>query len=122
VDPVADLELGLAEDLPVGLGGEQLGDALDLVLDDGHETLLDPVGLVALLGRQREGDPGHGAAFREESVKRSGRRIDVLRCTKFSTYNRDAHPECRSCRFWGLRPPEASCKMVRRPPVVRGHR
>jgi hypothetical protein len=92
VDPVSDLELGLAEDLAVGLGGEQLGDALDLVLDDGQEATLDPVGLVALLGGQVEGDPEHGAAFHEEQVKRFGRRIDVPRCTKFPTYNRDAHP------------------------------
>jgi hypothetical protein len=92
VDPVADLELGRAEDLAVGLGGQELGDAPDLVPDHGQEPLLDPVGLVALLGRQWEGDPGHGSAFREERVKRFGRLINSLRCTRFSTYNRDAHP------------------------------
>jgi hypothetical protein len=92
VDPIANLELGLAEDLAVGLGGEQFGDALDLVLDEGHQAMFDPVGLVALLRCEREGDPRHGMAFHEELVKRFGRRIDVLRCTKFSTYNRDAHP------------------------------
>jgi hypothetical protein len=54
VDPVADLELGRAEDLAVGLGGEELGDASDLVADHGQEPLLDPVGLVALLGCQIE--------------------------------------------------------------------
>jgi hypothetical protein len=52
VDAVPDLELRLAEDLAVGLGGEQLGDASDLVADHGEQPLLDPVGLVALLGRQ----------------------------------------------------------------------
>jgi hypothetical protein len=93
VDAVSDLELGGAEELPLGLGGEQLGDPLDLVLDGREQASLDPVGLVALLGRQREGDPGHGTAFREGTVKKIGRRIDVLRCTKFSTYNRDAHPD-----------------------------
>jgi hypothetical protein len=104
MDPVSDLELGLAEDLAVGLGGEQLGDASDLVLDDGQEATLDPVGLVALLGGQVEGDPGHGTAFHEESVKEFGRRIDVLRCTKFPTHNRDAHPGTRSAG--GIRLPE----------------
>jgi hypothetical protein len=34
-----------------------------------------------------------GGAFREETVKRSKRRIDVSRCTKFPTYIRDAHPD-----------------------------
>jgi len=92
VDAVSDLELGLAKDLAIGLGGEQLGDALDFVLDNGHETELDAVGLVSLLGGQVERDSWHEPAFHEETVKRFGRRIDSLRCTKFSTYNRDAHP------------------------------
>jgi hypothetical protein len=60
VDPITDLELGLAEDLSVRLGGEQLGDALDFVLDDGQETTLDPVGFVALFGRQIEWETEHG--------------------------------------------------------------
>jgi hypothetical protein len=60
MDPIADLELGLAEDFSVRLGGEQLGDALELVLDDGQETTLDPVGLVALFGRQIEWKTKHG--------------------------------------------------------------
>jgi len=51
VDAVSDLEFGLAKDLAIGLGGEQLGDALDFVLDNGHETELDAVGLVSLLER-----------------------------------------------------------------------
>jgi hypothetical protein len=59
VDPVADLELGLAEELPVGLGGEQFGDALDLVLGDREQTSLDPVGFFALLRRQIERETGH---------------------------------------------------------------
>jgi hypothetical protein len=59
VDPIADLELGLAEDLTVRLGGEQLGDALDLVLNDGQETTLDPVGLVALFRRKIEWETEH---------------------------------------------------------------
>jgi hypothetical protein len=42
------------------LRGEQLGDALDLVLDDGQETMLDPVGFVALFGRQIEWETEHG--------------------------------------------------------------
>jgi hypothetical protein len=54
VDAVPDLELGGAEDLPIGLGGEQLGDPLDLVLDGREQAALDPVGLVALVGRQIE--------------------------------------------------------------------
>jgi hypothetical protein len=54
VDAVADLELGGPEELPIGLGGEQLGDPLDLVLDGGEQASLDPVGLVALIGCQVE--------------------------------------------------------------------
>jgi hypothetical protein len=60
MDPVSDLELGLAEDLAVGLGGEEFGDASDLVGDEIQQATLDPVGLVALLGRQIEGEAGHG--------------------------------------------------------------
>jgi hypothetical protein len=54
VDAVSDLELGGPEELRVGLGGQQLGDAPDLVTDGGEQTLFDPVGLVALLGSQVE--------------------------------------------------------------------
>jgi hypothetical protein len=54
VDPVSDLELGGPEELCIGLGGEQFGDPLDLILDSGEEPSLDPVGLVALLGCQIE--------------------------------------------------------------------
>jgi len=50
VDPVADLELGLAEDLSVGLGGEQLGDPSDFLADHVEQASLDPVGLIELLG------------------------------------------------------------------------
>jgi hypothetical protein len=49
---VANLELGLVVDLAVGLGGEQIGDVLDLGLDDFQEAVLDPVVLVALFGIQ----------------------------------------------------------------------
>jgi hypothetical protein len=59
MDPVADLELGLAEELAVGLGGEQFGDPLDLLLDDREQAPLDPVGFVALLGRQIEWESDH---------------------------------------------------------------
>jgi len=52
MDAVPDLELGLAEDLAIGPGGEQLGDAADLVGDHGEQAPLDPVGLVALFARQ----------------------------------------------------------------------
>jgi hypothetical protein len=54
VDAVSDLELGGAEELPIGPGGEQLGDPLDLVLDGREQASLDPIGLVALFGRQIE--------------------------------------------------------------------
>jgi hypothetical protein len=59
VDPVADLELGGAEELSVGLGGEQLGDPLDLILEGRHQASLDPVGFVELLGRQIQWESGH---------------------------------------------------------------
>jgi hypothetical protein len=111
VDPVPDPELGLAQDLAVGPGGEQFGDALDLVLDDGEQTLLDPVGFVALLRRQIEGETGHGAAFREETVKRSRGRIDDSRSTKFPTYIRDAHPR-RSLVITLAYPVRAICCII----------
>jgi hypothetical protein len=60
VDAVPDLELGGAEELPIGLGGEQLGDPLDFALDGRQQASLDPVGLIALLGRQVEWEAGHG--------------------------------------------------------------
>jgi hypothetical protein len=59
VDPVADLELGVAEELAVGLGGEQFGDAPDLVTDRREQAAFDPVGFVALLGCQIEWESGH---------------------------------------------------------------
>jgi hypothetical protein len=59
VDSIADLELGLTEELAVGLGGEQLGDAPDFVPDGGEQASLDPVGFVALLGGQIEWESGH---------------------------------------------------------------
>jgi hypothetical protein len=72
MDPIADLELGLAEDLAVWLGGEQFGDALDLVLNDGHQTPLDPVGFVALLGREIECETGHGEPSVKERFRNRG--------------------------------------------------
>jgi hypothetical protein len=48
VDSVADLELGLAEELVVGLGGEQLGDPPEFVLGGLTEGVEDPPGLVVL--------------------------------------------------------------------------
>ena len=54
MDAASDLDLGGAEELPLGLGGEQLGDPLDLDLDGREQTSLDPVGLIALFGRQIE--------------------------------------------------------------------
>jgi hypothetical protein len=63
MDAVSDLELGGAEELPLGLGGEQLGDPLDLVLDGREQASLDPVGLVALFGRQIERGAGHAGGL-----------------------------------------------------------
>jgi hypothetical protein len=59
MDTVADLELDGAEELSVGLGGEQFGNPLDLILDGREQTSLDPVGFVALLRRQIEWESGH---------------------------------------------------------------
>jgi hypothetical protein len=54
VDTVSDLELGGPEELGIGLGGEKLSDASDLVADGRQQPTLDPVSLVALLGCQIE--------------------------------------------------------------------
>jgi len=77
VDAVSDLELGRPEELCVGLGGEEFGDAPDLVPDDGEQAPFSPVGLVA----PDRGRGGHERAFREGTARRSGRRIDALCCT-----------------------------------------
>jgi hypothetical protein len=58
VDEVADLELGGAEELAVGLGGEELG----------HLADLDPGGLEGLLGE----DPGAFLLFGSQVGRRHG--------------------------------------------------
>jgi hypothetical protein len=63
VDTVSDPEFGGPEELGIGLGGEQLRDAPDLVTDGREPPPLDPVGLVALLGSQIEGKAGHGVGL-----------------------------------------------------------
>src|SRR6516162_3733931 len=58
VDEVPNLELGLAKELAIGFGGQQLGDRADLVADGLHQDAFDPLGLVLLFGGEREA--GHG--------------------------------------------------------------
>jgi hypothetical protein len=59
MDQVAELELGGAEELFVGLGGEQLGDGAEVVLGGGLERLEQLLGAAGLLlGEMGE---GHGA-------------------------------------------------------------
>jgi hypothetical protein len=60
VHPVADLELGLPEELVVGLRGEQLGQPAQLVLDGGAEDLEEALGFGGLF-RREEGDV-HGVS------------------------------------------------------------
>jgi hypothetical protein len=59
VDTVSDLELGGPQELSIGLGGEKLSDASDLVADGRKQPTLDAVSLVALLGCQVEWEAGH---------------------------------------------------------------
>jgi hypothetical protein len=49
---VADLELGRAEEMPIGLGGEQLGHPADLVLGGPEALLGEDLGALLLLGSQ----------------------------------------------------------------------
>src|SRR5262249_13012674 len=58
VDEVPDLELGLAKELPIGFGGQQLGDRANVVADGLHQDTLDPLGLVLLFRGERAA--GHG--------------------------------------------------------------
>ena len=59
MDPVADLELGLPEELPIGFGGEQFGEATEVGVGGLLQSLIDPLGQFGLLGGQ--GEPGHGS-------------------------------------------------------------
>jgi hypothetical protein len=52
VDEVADLELGGAEELPVGSGGEQLGHLAEFALGGGDGPLVEDLGALLLLGGQ----------------------------------------------------------------------
>jgi hypothetical protein len=62
VDEVADLELGLAEDLGVGLGGQQAGEGQDLGVGGGLEGVVDAPGFGLLV----VGEVHHGDSFAEE--------------------------------------------------------
>ena len=61
MDQVADLELGGAEELMVGLDGEQLGDRAKVVFGGGLERLEQLLGAAGLLlgemGERHGGDP-----------------------------------------------------------------
>src|SRR5262249_60805393 len=64
VDRVADRELRLAEELAVGLGGQEAGEPLGLVQERLLHQLEEALGLGLLLGGQggvgHEGTPGRG--------------------------------------------------------------
>ena len=49
-DAVADLELGLPEELSVRFGGEQFGEASEVGVGGLLERLIDPLGQFGLLG------------------------------------------------------------------------
>ncbi|WP_145269311.1 hypothetical protein [Tautonia plasticadhaerens] len=50
--PVADLELGLAQELAVGFGGERMGDPAQLGIAGRPQGLVDALGFGGLLGGQ----------------------------------------------------------------------
>jgi hypothetical protein len=52
MDEVAELELGGAEELVVGLGGEQLGDGAEVVLGGGGEGVEELLGTSGLVFRE----------------------------------------------------------------------
>ena len=53
MDVIPDLELGLAEELMVGLGGEQIGQGAEVGFGGLTERLIDPIGECGLFGSQR---------------------------------------------------------------------
>ena len=52
MDTVADLELGFAQELVVGLGGEQVGDLPEFRVGGLARGLIDPLGFVGLFGAE----------------------------------------------------------------------
>jgi hypothetical protein len=60
VDEVADLELRAAEELTIGLGGEQLGHLADFVLGGPEALFGEDFGTLLLLGGQLGGSHGAG--------------------------------------------------------------
>jgi hypothetical protein len=52
MDQVSELELGGAEELIVGLGGEQLGDGAEVMLSGGGEGLEELLGASGLVFRE----------------------------------------------------------------------
>jgi hypothetical protein len=54
---VANLELGLTEELVVRLGGEQVGQGPEVGFGGLTQGLIDPIGQCGLIGGQ--GEPGH---------------------------------------------------------------
>jgi hypothetical protein len=61
VGEVTDLELGGAEELAIGLGGQEFGHLLDLGLGGLEGLLGEDLGVFLLLGSQIES--GHGAVL-----------------------------------------------------------
>ncbi len=52
VREVADLELGGAEELPIGPGGEQFGQLMEFALGGSDGLLVEDLGALLLLGGQ----------------------------------------------------------------------
>src|SRR5512135_3098341 len=71
VDAVPDLELGLAEELVVGLGRQEPSDLAQLVVTGRVERLVEAVGGEFLLGGQRDLGGGHREALRERKTTQS---------------------------------------------------
>ena len=78
VDEVADLELGRSEQVPVGLGGQEFGQASDVGREGGGEVLAETVGVGLLIGGEVKlrhrlapagGNFGHTLILASESRK-----------------------------------------------------
>ncbi len=52
MDQVTDLELGLTEELMIGLAGQELGDLTELRIALAQKSLIDLLSTLSLLGRE----------------------------------------------------------------------
>src|SRR5262245_29204372 len=69
---VADLELGLAEELVVGLGGQEPGELAQVVVAGRAERPVEPFGGAFLLGGQGDLGSRHREGLRERMTTKSG--------------------------------------------------